>query len=89
MTDDDLRRLVTVAHDRTEHLGSDVSAVLLYEEAARAAERLPEPLGSAIAGVLAIAAVERRSSGLRGCLGESRTMLSLALAVLDCEASDV
>ena len=81
--DPDLVRLVTVAHHATEHLAHDVQAVELYHAAALAAERqIPAPLGAAVAGVLAIAAELRRVTRLRGNLGEHRTMLALALAVI-------
>lgn len=86
MTSDreELARLVGLAHDATKHIASEVSAVQLYRDAAAVAEqRLPGPLGVAVAGVLAIAAETRRVRGLNGILGEHHTMLSLAVAVLE------
>lgn len=91
MTDPELSRLPTIAHEATEHVAHNVDAAQLFEEGARAAERLPEPLGVAVAGVLALAAYERRLTGLRGSLGASKTTMALALAALawmpDGEAS--
>lgn len=81
---DDLIRLVGLAHDATQHLPDTTSAVQLYLDAARAAEaRFPGPIGVAVAGVLAIAAETRRVNRLGGNLGEHRTTIALALAVLD------
>lgn len=79
-----LARLLGLAHDVTQHIDSQVSAVQLYRDAAAVAEqRIPGPLGVAVAGVLAVAAESRRVSGLRGILGERETTLSLAVAVLE------
>lgn len=84
--DPDLIRLITAAHHATEDLAHDVQAVELYRAAALAAEsQIPGPLGLAVAGVLAIAAEHRRVQRLRGNLGEHRTTLALALAVLAME----
>jgi hypothetical protein len=79
----ELARLVDTAHEATVHLAPATSAVALYLEASSVAEaRIPGPLGTAVAGVLAIAAEQRIASGLRGNLGEHRTMLNLATQVL-------
>lgn len=84
MTRADLVRLTAVAHDRTESLPSSAPAADLYDRAAQHAEhRIPGPLGTAIAGVLAMAAHERRATGIGGCLGAPRVMLALALAVTE------
>ena len=62
----------------------------LYDRAAVLAEhRLPAPLGVAVAGVLAMAAHERRVAELGGCLGASKVMLALALAVLELPDPEV
>lgn len=83
IADENLVRLVAAAHDATAHVASGVSAEQLYREAAHAAEqRIPGPLGTAVAGVLAVAAESRRVRRLRGNLGEHRTTMALALAVL-------
>lgn len=80
----DLGRLVDAAHAATRIVDSRISARQLYDEAAAVAEqRIPGPLGTAVAGVLAIAAEHRRVSGLRGSLGEHKTTLALAIAVLE------
>jgi hypothetical protein len=83
IADENLVRLVAAAHDATAHVASGVSAEQLYREAAGIAEqRIPGPLGTAVAGVLAVAAESRRVRRLRGSLGEHRTTMALALAVL-------
>lgn len=83
--DTELGRLVGLAHDRTLHLDDQrTSAVSIYGAAKRAALTMPEPLGSALAGVFAMAEYERRQTGLGGVLGESSLMLSLAIAVIEC-----
>lgn len=82
----DLRRLVTAAHEATRHIAPEVDAQQLYTEASSVAEQaIPGPVGTAVAGVLAIAAESRRVRRLRGSLGESQPMLALALAVLDAQ----
>jgi hypothetical protein len=79
----ELAGLDDAAYEHTAHLDPRASAVALYLEASAAAEqRITGPLGTAIAGVLAIAAEQRIASGLRGNLGEHRTMLALATQVL-------
>ena len=79
----ELCRLIDAAHDVAVHIDASVSAVQLYLDAARVAEqRIPGPVGTAVAGVLAVAAEDRRLSGLRGVLGEQKTTLALAVAVL-------
>lgn len=85
MTDrQQLDRLVDHAHAVTKHISGSTSAVQLYTDAARIAEqRISGAIGTAVAGVLAIAAESRRVSGLRGSLGEHRTTLALAVAVLE------
>lgn len=82
MTDRELTRLLTIAHEATKDVAHNVDAAQLFTDAARAAERLPGPLGTAVADVLALAAYERRPTGLRGNLGTPKTMTALALAVL-------
>lgn len=79
-----LMRLADHAYLATRHIDSSVSAEELYTDAASIAEqRIPGALGTAVAGVLAIAAENRRVSRLRGSLGEHHTMLALAVAVLE------
>jgi hypothetical protein len=79
----ELCRLIDAAHSRVVGLVASTSAVQLYLDAARVAEqRIPGPVGTAVAGVLAVAAESRRLSGLRGVLGESEITLALAVAVL-------
>lgn len=76
-------RHIDAAYAATRHIQAGVDAVQLYDEAARAAEdRIPGDLGGAIAGVLAMAAESRRNARLSGNLGEQRTTIALALAVL-------
>lgn len=79
----DLARLIDAARTATEHIAPEVDAAQLYADAALAAEqRIPAPLGPAIAATLAMAAHKRRISGLRGNLGEQHTTMALALAAL-------
>lgn len=79
----ELARLCDASYEVTAHLAPHASAVALYLEASAAAEeRIRGPLGTAIAGVLAIAAEQRIGAGLRGWQGEHRTMLALATMVL-------
>jgi hypothetical protein len=86
---EELARLVGLAHDATKHIASEVSAVQLYLDAAAVAEqRIPGPLGVAVAGVLAIAAESRRIRRLSGSLGEHRPTLALAVAVLEILPDD-
>lgn len=85
---DDLASLIGLAHERTKHLDDQrTPATHIYETAKSAAQTLPEPLGSALAGVFAMAEYERRLTGLGGVAGDSVTMLSLALAVIECAAA--
>lgn len=85
---EELSRLVGLAHDATAHIGFRTSAVQLYLDGSRAAERvIPGPLGVAIAGVLAMAAEERRAARIGGIMGERNTTLALALAVLELAVS--
>lgn len=81
--DPELVRSLTAALAATEHLASEVDAVRLFTDAARAAHRIPGPLGTAVAAVLFMAAYERRLTGLRGSLGCSKTDLALALAAME------
>lgn len=76
-------RLVKHAYVVTGHIDSSVSAEELYTDAALVAEQHGGAIETAVAGVLAIAAENRRLSGLRGNLGEPHTMLALAVAVLE------
>lgn len=79
-----LSLLAAAAYRATEHLSPQRSAVALFDSASAVAEaKLPGSLGVAAACVLAHAAERRRVTGLAGNLGESRSMLALALAVLD------
>lgn len=80
----DVLRLLDAAHDATRRIDPQTSARRLYLDAASVAERrIPGPLGTAVAGVLAIAAESRRVSRLAGNLGEHKTTLALAIAVLE------
>lgn len=91
MTSDgeELARLVGLAHDATKHIAPQVSAVQLYRDAVAVAEQcIPGPLGVAVAGVLAIAAESRLISGLNGSLGEHKSTLALAVAVLEILPDD-
>jgi hypothetical protein len=82
---DALVRLVGLTHEATRHISHRASALQLYRDARDVAEqRLPGPLGVAVATVLAIAAENRRLSGLSGSLGADRSMMALAVAVLAC-----
>ncbi len=82
MTDPELTRRLAGAHEATRHVAYNVDAVQLFTEGARAAEHLPEPLGVAVAGVLAMAAYERSLTGRQGSLGASEPTMALALAAL-------
>lgn len=76
------------AHGQTLAFEVGVSARHLYDAAAAVAERrIPGPLGVAVAGVLAVAAESRRVRGLAGSLGEHKTTLALAIAVLELPAT--
>ncbi len=80
---EELIRLITVAHRAIRQLASGTDARQLYRDAAATAERtIPGPVGAGVAGVLAMAAEQRRISGMSGCLGEQNTTLALAVAVL-------
>lgn len=71
------------AHHATRHIAPLDSAVQLYRAARDAAQqRIPGPLGVAVAGVLADGAYRRGLSGHAGSLGEPETLLALAAAVL-------
>ena len=84
MDEEHLRRLVSVACERTEHVSLDVSPRQLFEDASRAALRIPEPLGSAIAGVLAMEAKRREArGGYDGLLAESSVMIALAIVAME------
>jgi hypothetical protein len=88
VSDPNLTRLLTGAHDAVQHLPYDTDAVSLYRRAADRAELLwPDPFGRALAATLALAAHEREASGLRGMLGLPHPVIALALAVLDLETS--
>lgn len=79
----DLHRLTTAAYHAVHHLPYDTDLMDLYRRAAERAEQVwPGQLGTAVAGVLALAAEERRVAGVRGILGERNTTMALALAVL-------
>jgi hypothetical protein len=81
---DALVRLVGLAHDATRHISHRTSALQLYRDASNVAEQwLPGALGVAIAAVLATAAERRRLSGIAGSLGADRSMMALAIAVLE------
>jgi hypothetical protein len=81
--DDALVRLVGLTHDATRHISHRTSALQLCRDASNVAEqRLPGPLGVAIAAVLAIAAERRRLSGVGGSLGADQPTMALAVAVL-------
>lgn len=82
-----LARLVGQAHDATAHLDTRADAAELFRRARDVAEqRIPGPLGVAVAAALAHAAYERSLSPVRGSLGASKSSLALALAVLDLPA---
>lgn len=84
MPDPQLLRLLAAAHDTAGGIALAVDAAALYQAAATAAEqRIPGPLGVAVAGVLAMAAEHRRASGMRGALGANLSMLALAQRVLE------
>lgn len=81
-----LRRLLNHAHDTAGDIGYAEDAAALYQDATDVAEqRIPGPLGVAVAGVLAMAAEHRRASGARGALGADLTMLALARRVLELQ----
>lgn len=83
MSDAQLLRLLDAAHRAVAGLPHDTDACALYRRAAGVAQaRLPDPLALSVAGVLALAAENRRVSGVCGALGADTTMLALALAVL-------
>ena len=84
MTDPELVRLLTAAHEATRDIAHNVDVAQLFDDGARAAERMPEPLGAAVAGVLALAAYERRLTAhhRQDSLGASKTTMALALAAL-------
>lgn len=79
-----LARLLVQVHDATENIDSRTDALALYREARDVAEqRIPGPLGVAVAAALAAAAYERFLSPIRNSsLGASKSSLALALAVL-------
>lgn len=86
---DEWTRLVGLAHDATRHLSHRTSALQLYRDARdRAEQRLPGPLGVAVACVLAEAAELRRLSGVGGCLGANKAAMALAIAVLEIVPDD-
>jgi hypothetical protein len=81
---EEFARLVGLAHDATSHLASRTSALQLYRDARDVAEeRLPGPLGVAVACVLAGAAYHRQQARVGGCLGADKSMMALAIAVLE------
>jgi hypothetical protein len=81
---DALVRLIELTHDATMHIPHNTSVVQLYRDASDVAEqRLPGPLGIAIAAVLATAAERRWQSGVGGSLGADRPTMALAIAVLE------
>jgi ribosomal protein S12 methylthiotransferase accessory factor YcaO len=81
---DALVRLAGLTHDTTRHVSHRTSVLQLYREASDVAEqRLPGPLGVAVAAVLATAAEHRRLSGVGGSLGADQSTMALALAVLE------
>lgn len=80
----DLRRLVAIAHDRTDHLPHDTPMQDLFNRAADRAEQVIDaPLGVAIAGVLAMEAEHLRVARWDSPLGRSEMPIALALTVLD------
>jgi hypothetical protein len=86
---DALVRLVRLTHDATRHVSHCTSVLQLYRDASDAAERrLPEPLGVAVAAVLATAAERRRLSGVSGSLGADQSTMALAVAVLEIVPSE-
>lgn len=79
-----LSGLISKVHNATAHLDAHASALQLYREARDAAEQcLPGPVGVAVAAVLAEAAVTRAQSPIGGSLGASKSLLALAVAVLE------
>jgi hypothetical protein len=80
----DLQRLLDIAHERTHHLPAKTPLRDLYQRAAHHAERcIDGALGIAIAGVLVMEAERLRVAHWDSPLGQSKVMLSLALATLD------
>lgn len=87
---DALVRLVGLAHEATRHVSHRTSVLQLYRDASDVAEqRLPGSLGVAVAAVLAIAAEQRRLSRIGGSLGADRSMMALAVAVLEIVPDDL
>lgn len=81
--DDALVRLLDLTHNATRHISHRASVLQLYRDASHVAEqRIPGPLGVAIAAVLATAAELRRLSGVGGSLGADHPTMALAVAVL-------
>jgi hypothetical protein len=77
---DALVRLVGLTHDATRHISHRASVAQLYRDASDVAEqKLPGPLGVAVAAVLATAAERRRLSGIGGSLGADRPTMALAI----------
>jgi hypothetical protein len=86
---DALVRLVGLTHDATRHVSHLTNVVELYRDASDVAEqRLPGPLGVAVAAVLATAAEHRRLSGVGGSLGADQPTMALAVAVLEIVPGD-
>lgn len=84
-----LARLVGLTRDATKHVSHRTSVLQLYRDASDVAEqRLPGPLGVGVAAVLAIAAENRRLSGVSGALGADQPTMALALAVLEIIPDD-
>lgn len=80
----ELNKLTSRAQERTRHLNDQrTPATAIYALARRVAYTMPEPLGSALAGVFAMAEYERRLTGLGGVIGENSTTLALAVAVIE------
>lgn len=80
--------LLGLTHDATAHVSHLTSVLQLYHDASNVAEqRLPGPLGVAVAAVLATAAERRRLSGVGGSLGADQPTMALAIAVLETEVS--
>lgn len=83
----DLQRLLTIAHDRVEHLPHNTPMQALLNRAADHAERhIGGDLGVAVAGVLAMEAEHLRAARWDSPLGRSKVLTALALAVLDLAA---
>lgn len=82
-TPGELARLVALAHDRTDHLSASTSLRDLYAAAVTVAQtEIGGDLGDAIAGLFAMEIERLRLIRWNSVLGQSKVLLSLALAVL-------